>query len=79
MLQIATVNTYKEAYLIDGASGYALNRKRGRDTLRIITVLPQDLVERIDKWGVSAGMTSRREATETILEKGLEALTHEAN
>lgn len=77
MMQIAQTNAYKEAYLTDGVNGYALNRKRSRDAVRIITVLPTDLVERIDKWGYSAGMTSRREAAETLLEKGLEAVASE--
>lgn len=58
--------------------GYATNRRRNKDVVRVITELPTRLVEDVDRWGVSAGMTSRREATETLLRKALEVVTHEA-
>lgn len=56
--------------------GYAANRRKGRDAVRVVTELPPQLVRDVDEWGVSAGMTSRREATETLLKKGLEAVHH---
>ncbi|MFE3839583.1 hypothetical protein [Pseudogemmobacter sonorensis] len=59
-------------------NGYASNRKKERDVVRIVTELPAKLVSDVDEWGVSAGMTSRREATETLLKKGLEAVQHGA-
>lgn len=58
-------------------SGYARNRRKGRDSVRIVTELPADLVRRVDSWGISAGMTSRREATEVLLKKGLEAVVYD--
>lgn len=45
--------------------------------MRIITELPAGLVAEVDRWGVSAGMTSRREAVEVLLRKALEVVAHE--
>lgn len=60
----------------DKALGYAANRRKDREVVRVVAELPQQLVEDIDCWGISAGMTSRREAAETLLRKGLEAAAH---
>lgn len=61
---------------MNASIGYAQNRQKGRDVVRVITELPVNLVRDVDEWGVSAGMTSRREATEVLLKKGLEAVAH---
>lgn len=59
-------------------NGYAANRKKERPVVRVVTELPVKLVSDVDEWGVAAGMTSRREATETLLRKGLEAVQYGA-
>lgn len=60
---------------MDAHSAYKKNR-RSRDVVRVIVELPTRLVEELDDWGATSGMTSRREATETLLKKGLEADAH---
>ena len=63
--------------MASGVRGYACNRRKGREKVRIITELPAQLVQQMDDWGIAAGMTSRREATEILLKKALEVVTHE--
>lgn len=57
----------------DQRQGYSRNRRRGIETARIITELPVTLIDQVDRWGVAAGMKSRREAAETLLNEGLKA------
>lgn len=64
--------------MTDNASGYAANRKKDRGAVRLVADLPEQLVNELDRWGVAAGLSSRREATETIIKKGLEAAIHES-
>ncbi len=72
MMQIDYQNDQWEMILTSYKSGYSENRRRGREVVRVITELPAHLVKEVDEWGVAAGMKSRREATETLLMKGLE-------
>lgn len=44
---------------------------------RIVLVVESELLENIDQWGVSAGMTSRTAAIKTLINEGLEAVKHE--
>ncbi len=54
-------------------TGYA--RKAEPDMVtRLIAVVPKEEAERLDAWGVAAGMPSRTAAIRLLLRKGLEAV-----
>jgi hypothetical protein len=41
---------------------------------RLIAVIPRDEAERLDAWGIAAGMPSRTAAIRLLLKKGLETV-----
>lgn len=58
---------------MDGrVAGYA--RRASPETLtRLIAAIPKQEVERLDAWGIAAGMPSRTATIRFLISKGLEA------
>lgn len=45
--------------------------------IRVVAVLPENLISEVDAWGVPAGMPSRTEAIRQLLQFGLKAAEKE--
>lgn len=45
--------------------------------VRVVAILPEVLVSKVDAWGVPAGMPSRTEAIKRLLQYGLSAAEKE--
>jgi hypothetical protein len=41
---------------------------------RLMAVVPKEEADRLDRWGMAAGMPSRTATIRTLLKKGLEAV-----
>lgn len=59
----------------DTKKGYRRIRQND-NRVRVVTILPEDLVGKVDAWGIPAGMQSRTEAIKELIGKGLEAVSH---
>lgn len=57
-------------------SAYRVNKANEERSKRLVVDLPPKLVERVDEWGVAAGMKSRRETTQALLCRALHAEEH---
>jgi len=57
---------------------YAAARREREKPQRLVVVLPEADLIRIDKWGVAAGKTCRSEAVRDLLNKSLESQEKQA-
>ena len=51
---------------------YKRNAQKLSTSSRVVVVLPNDLVEEVDAWGVPAGKRSRADAIRDLLRLGLD-------
>jgi hypothetical protein len=62
-----------ESLMSSRLAGYA--RRASPEALtRLVAAIPKQEVERLDAWGIAAGMPSRTAAIRFLLDKGLEAV-----
>jgi hypothetical protein len=61
-----------ESLMSGRIAGYA-RKAKPEMLIRLIAAIPKEEVDRLDTWGIAAGMPSRTAAIRFLITKGLEA------
>jgi len=67
--------TLEVQYLMGKRAQYATARRRRERPQRLVVLVPERDLAKIDQWGIAEGKTCRSDAVRDLINKGLESYT----